>query len=103
MSGSFREGVTDTGRSIYANIGDTYQAALRGETAPHATMTGTMEQTVMPGEEPTQSYSAALLQNGVEAGKEAEADHWRQYELDQAELDNQAPEPDADPQEPDIG
>ena len=103
MSGSFKEGVSDVGSSAYGNIGDTYQAFLRGETAPQATMTGTMEHTVTPGEEPKQSYSAALLQHGVEAGKEAEADHWRQYELDQAELDNQAPEPDADPQEPDVG
>lgn len=108
MSGSFGEGVSDTGRSAYANIGDTYQAFLRGEAAPQATMPGTMEH-VTPGEEPKQSYSVALLQHGVEAGKEAEADHWRQYELDQAELDNQAPEPDADPhpshdpQEPDVG
>ena len=96
MSGSFTEGVEDVGRSAWANIGDTYQAILRGETAPQATMTGTMEQTVTPGDEPTQSYSAALLQHGVAEGRDAEIDHWVNVE---PEVYPGMPSP----QEPDLG
>lgn len=103
MSGSFSEGVEDIGRSAYANIGDTYQAVLRGEMAPHATMTGTMEHTVTPAEEPAQSYSAALLEHGAAAGQEAEADHWRDTLAQQTPMPSVDPGMASGPQEPDVG
>jgi hypothetical protein len=99
MSGTFKEGVGDVGRSVYAGFGDAYQAALRAETPSQSTMTGTVEQTVTPGEEPTQSISSAVLEHGRSVGLEQEADHWRQYELDNPE----EPDPSTDPQQPDIG
>jgi hypothetical protein len=98
MSGSFKEGVGDVGRSIYGGFGEAYQAALRGETAPDATMTGTIH-SITPGEEPSQSISSAVLEHGRSVGLEQEADHWRQYELDNPE----EPDPSTDPQQPDIG
>jgi hypothetical protein len=111
MSGSFGEGVGDVGRSAYANVGDTYQAFLRGDMAPQATMTGTMEQTVTPGDEPAQSYTAAMLQHGSAAGQEAELDHFREVEAQSdigpaTENDptvGSGPGAGNDPQQPDIG
>ena len=102
MSGSFAEGVEDVGRSAFANIGDSYQAVLRGDMAPQATMTGTMEH-VAPDSEPVQSYSAALLEHGTAVGQEAEADHWREVEAQQEPAPAVDPGISSDPQEPGIG
>jgi hypothetical protein len=92
-SAGFQEGVGDVARNAYADISDTYnQTFLQGGTLPDTPMTADYL-TTGPELETVQSYQSALLQHGVSAGLEAEADHWREQEL------SQMPEP----EEPDIG
>jgi hypothetical protein len=89
--GEFRDALISSTAQAYASMGDAYQGFLTGRNMPPTPTPVTMETTTSTSEPLTAapSYSAALLQAGAAAGREQEAEHWRDYANDHAEEDRQ--------------